>query len=559
MGGFHAFAFGKARRKEEMNILVLNGSPKGERSNTLRLSSAFIEGIAAVQNHSVDTITVMQKSIEPCRGCFCCWEKTPGKCIVSDDMRGILDTYLKADLVIWSFPLYYYSVPGIVKNLIDRLLPLNLPFMAERSDGLGSGSHPSRYDLSGKRHILISTCGFYSPEGNYDGVKSLFDHICGKDNYTSVFCGQGELFRVPELRERTGRYLELVKQAGFEYIQGGIKTETETALQALLFPKETFEEMADASWNISEVNPDRQTGEAKSLHFTRQMAALYRPQSNTKHRERVLELHYTDIGKTYQILMTDKGHTVLTDNLRPFTTRIETPFSLWQDIAQGKISGQEALMQHKYRVSGDFSLMIHWDKYFGGGEAGGKPVRTVQRQSKPENRSLLLCILPFAVFWTTINMLPEFGAYVTIIAAASVPLFLCVFALTIYDAIGSFSVIALSIASLYLPLRFVLAASYGVFAAMWLVSSLCTKIPLSAWYTAKKYGNEAAYGNPLFIRTNKIIDIGWGITYAACCLLMAAGFYIYAALVNIVGSAAMGIGTIWFQKWYPAYYARKEK
>ncbi|MDR2053653.1 MAG: NAD(P)H-dependent oxidoreductase, partial [Treponema sp.] len=69
-----------------MNILVLNGSPKGEHSNTLELTLAFIDGITAVQNHSINTITVSRKNIEPCRGCFCCWEKTPGKCVIPDDM-----------------------------------------------------------------------------------------------------------------------------------------------------------------------------------------------------------------------------------------------------------------------------------------------------------------------------------------------------------------------------------------------------------------------------------------------------------------------------------------
>jgi len=49
-------------------------------------------------------------------------------------------------------------------KLDDRQLPMNLPFMTEREDGMGSGSHPSRYDMSGKRYILISTCGFYSAE-----------------------------------------------------------------------------------------------------------------------------------------------------------------------------------------------------------------------------------------------------------------------------------------------------------------------------------------------------------------------------------------------------------
>ena len=36
-----------------MTILVLNGSPKGERSNTLKLAKAFWEGFT--QNQSADT------------------------------------------------------------------------------------------------------------------------------------------------------------------------------------------------------------------------------------------------------------------------------------------------------------------------------------------------------------------------------------------------------------------------------------------------------------------------------------------------------------------------
>lgn len=35
-----------------MNILVINGSPKGERSNTLRLTNAFLEGITDSSNNS---------------------------------------------------------------------------------------------------------------------------------------------------------------------------------------------------------------------------------------------------------------------------------------------------------------------------------------------------------------------------------------------------------------------------------------------------------------------------------------------------------------------------
>lgn len=225
--------------------------------------------------------------------------------------------------------------------------------------------------MDGKRHVLISTCGFCSAEGNYDGVCSLFDHICGKDAYTAVFCGQGELFRVPELSQRTGEYLEHVRQAGREYAQGGVRPETKEKLSELLYPKEVFESMADASWGI-----DRETGEQESdaLVFTRQMAALYRKESYPG-KDMVLEMCYTDLDECYQVILGKEGSRVITDGFGAATTRIETPVTVWHSIAKGEIRGDEALMKHLYRVKGDFDLMLNWDRYFGGIGEGGGPGR----------------------------------------------------------------------------------------------------------------------------------------------------------------------------------------
>ena len=193
-----------------MKILVINGSPKGNRSNTMKLTRAFVGGMQEVaqaknSDFELDELQVNTLEIRPCLGCFSCWNKTPGSCCIRDDMQEVIQKLLWADVTIWSFPLYYYTVPGTLKNLIDRQLPMVLPFMTDDETQTGSGSHPSRYDMSGKRTVVISTCGFYTAERNYDGVYSLFDHICGKDNYTTLFCGQGELFRVPELTKRTDR------------------------------------------------------------------------------------------------------------------------------------------------------------------------------------------------------------------------------------------------------------------------------------------------------------------------------------------------------------------
>ena len=304
-----------------MNILLINGSPKGKRSNTYKLATSFIDGIKEKEEVVLEELFVNKLEINPCVGCFSCWNKTPGKCVIKDDMQEVIEKLLWADITIWSFPLYYFSVPSKLKTLIDRQLPMVLPFMVKDAE---SGSHPARYDMSNKRNVLISTCGFYTTEGNYDAVISMFNHLLGKDNYEKIFCSQGELFRVTELSKRTNEYLGYVKNAGQEYITSKIKETTRNKLNTLLFPKETFEAMADASWGV-----EKETGEKldDSLIFTKQMAALYNKKSY-KGKDIVLEMNYTDIDKSYQIILKRDSYEVLTENFKPFTTKIETPFTV---------------------------------------------------------------------------------------------------------------------------------------------------------------------------------------------------------------------------------------
>ena len=224
-----------------MKILLINGSPKGKASNSLRLANSFIEGVKSEagknEEVTVDELHLSSMKIGPCRGCFACWKATPGKCCIKDDMQSVIEKEINADLIVWSFPLYYFNVPGLLKNLIDRQLPMSLPFMSTREDGYGSGSHDARYDTSATKHVLVSTCGFYSAKDNYDSVTKMFDHFVGKGNYTSIFCGQGELFRVKELSSRTDEYLGFVKNAGSEFVSGGITPTTNEKLQTLLIQK----------------------------------------------------------------------------------------------------------------------------------------------------------------------------------------------------------------------------------------------------------------------------------------------------------------------------------
>ena len=115
-----------------MKILVINGSPKGDKSNTYKLTKAFLAGIqegAEEKSNAkgvpeakmvlegkagqrpkealeIEEIQVTRLDIHPCLGCFSCWDKTPGSCCMQDDMGEVIRKLLWADVTIWSFPLY---------------------------------------------------------------------------------------------------------------------------------------------------------------------------------------------------------------------------------------------------------------------------------------------------------------------------------------------------------------------------------------------------------------------------------------------------------------------
>lgn len=558
--------------EREMKILAINGSPKGKRSNTWRLTSAFLEGITVKEESSgsspteIETFNIGSLNLKPCLGCFSCWSKTPGECCIHDDMQGVIDKILWADVVVWSFPLYYFGLPGQLKTLIDRQLPMSLPFMCTETE---SGGHPSRYDMSGKSTVVISTCGFYTAQGNYDCVTSLYDRLCGKGGYTAIFCGQGELFRVKELSERTDEYLSWVKKAGQEFASDGITGETRGKLDQNLFPRDVFEAMADASWGVGKSGEK----EDPSLVFTRQMAALYRKESWQEH-DVVLDMNYTDIGKVYRITLGQRGSRVEVEPedgfADSFTTRINTPFDVWRSIASGEIAGDEALMKHLYSVEGDFDLMMHWDDFFGAASSAGANNSDVlesvnsgdegngKSASEPKTNMLLL-LIPWIVFWVVASIDGFWGSLISVTVCVLLPVLMHRTKATLYDQISGLGVGACSVALLAgaSPIL-VVPVSYLLFGLMWTVSCFL-KVPLTAHYSKNSYNGEAALRNPIFMRTNRILTAAWGVLYLVTPIwtyfIMQTDAASYVGAINSVLPALMGMFTAWFQKWYPRHIA----
>lgn len=102
------------------NVLIISSSPrKGGNSETL--ATSFAKG-AVEAGHKVETIYLREKNYGFCKGCLACLKL--GRCVIDDDAVEIAAKMHDADVLVFATPVYYYSVSGQLKTMLDRANPL---------------------------------------------------------------------------------------------------------------------------------------------------------------------------------------------------------------------------------------------------------------------------------------------------------------------------------------------------------------------------------------------------------------------------------------------------
>jgi multimeric flavodoxin WrbA len=109
-----------------MNITIIDGNPTRADGPFDTYMTGLTEGLQS-RSHQVEHFRLSQLNLHLCTGCWTCWVKTPGRCSQKDDAIQILTSYLASDLVVFATPLRLGFVSGVMKGLIDRLVPLFLP------------------------------------------------------------------------------------------------------------------------------------------------------------------------------------------------------------------------------------------------------------------------------------------------------------------------------------------------------------------------------------------------------------------------------------------------
>ena len=98
-------------------VVILSGSPRKEGNSDL-LCDQFMDG-AREAGHQVEKIVLRDKRIGHCTACDAC-QGNDGRCVLQDDMADIIEAMIRADVIVMATPVYFYTMNGQMKTLIDR-------------------------------------------------------------------------------------------------------------------------------------------------------------------------------------------------------------------------------------------------------------------------------------------------------------------------------------------------------------------------------------------------------------------------------------------------------
>lgn len=101
-------------------VLIISTSLRGN-SNSEALAHEFAKG-AKDAGHEVTEITLRDKNIGFCKGCFACLKL--GHCVINDDAVEIAGMMHDAQVLVFATPIYYYEMSGQMKTMLDRANPL---------------------------------------------------------------------------------------------------------------------------------------------------------------------------------------------------------------------------------------------------------------------------------------------------------------------------------------------------------------------------------------------------------------------------------------------------
>lgn len=148
-----------------MNVLILHGGAR-KKGNTATAAN-IVESEIISKGHTVESIFLFEQDIKACLACGNCKKDQDNvACIQKDDGSNILEKMTKADLVLFTSPLYFWGLAGPLKTFIDRTYSLYTDYHKPNHASLVEGQ---------RQALLVTGGGPY--ENNAEPVFTAFDRL----------------------------------------------------------------------------------------------------------------------------------------------------------------------------------------------------------------------------------------------------------------------------------------------------------------------------------------------------------------------------------------------
>ena len=204
-----------------MEVVVLNGSPKRTHGNSMLILDPFLHGLHEA-GAKVDLLHLCDLNIKTCTVCYKCWYKTPGRCVINDDMASVLDRIAKADVWILSTSVYWGGPSSLMKSFMERLLPLVEPIIELDK---GKAKYKLRESSLTGKIVLVSTSPKYDMEvfaPLITQIKSLSHDVSHEFSGALLRPHAPALRHMMDLGKKTNHIFDAAREAGRLFSKTGV-------------------------------------------------------------------------------------------------------------------------------------------------------------------------------------------------------------------------------------------------------------------------------------------------------------------------------------------------
>ena len=145
--------------------------------NLLLSDTALPAGLNVGEGNAAIDLSALH--ISNCVGCFGCWVKTPGKCVIRDDAVRVYPLIAQSERLIYVSRLFCGGYDTVMKTMLERAIPVQQAFIRLH----GGETHHIQRNVAEKDAVIIAYADNEIPEDE----RALFRRLTERNAQNMCF------------------------------------------------------------------------------------------------------------------------------------------------------------------------------------------------------------------------------------------------------------------------------------------------------------------------------------------------------------------------------------